>query len=119
MLNILSGMDAVESKDVDLVGGEEVGTTLTVDGTGSIADSSTGLVEDGTEPDDVDMDAYIARFGNIEAQHEEGNRLLANALNGQHDQARIKALVEYAVHSQRQIEEMYNLLVDMNNIFGK
>ena len=89
---------------------EDAGATTTVFDTADIA---------ADHADDVNMEEYMARFEKIQSQNEVNKRLLAAIMSSPHDQARVKALIEYVVHSQSQTEEIYNLLVDMNNLFGK
>jgi len=93
--------------------------TIPVDTTPT-ATTPTATADPADEPsDEVNMDEYMARFEKIQSQNEVNKQLLAAIMSSPHDQARVKALIEYVVHSQSHTEEIYNLLVDMNNLFGK
>lgn len=123
LFNIIKGMDTSQPNDTTVGQSatqvqetQSVVTNATVDTT--MVDTSVVTPnEDDTE--EVNMDEYMARFEKIQMQNEVSKQLVAAIKSGQHDQARVKAMVEYVIHSQAQNEEMYNLLVDMNNLFGK
>lgn len=85
--------------------------TLTV----QAPENNTEKVED----NDEDMDEYLARFDKIQAQNDAGNAIISELKLAAHDQARVETLCKYVVHLQQQCDEMYSLLINMNNIFGK
>jgi short subunit dehydrogenase-like uncharacterized protein len=68
---------------------------------------------------DTDMDEYLRQFDKVG----ESNAALANILKlmakAQHDQERIQILTQYCVHLQRQNEQLFDLLVQMNNVLGQ
>jgi hypothetical protein len=119
LFSIINGMDTNQPNDtvVEQPATSQVQATQPVVTNATNASSATVDAEDDAE--EVNMDEYMSRFEKIQLQNEIGKQLISAITSGQHDQARVKALIDYVVHSQEQNEEMYNLLVDMNNLFGK
>ena len=114
-------VDTTSDTTVVAVGAPVDTATAPVDtATAPVDTTPTATADPADEPsDEVNMDEYMARFEKIQSQNEVNKQLLAAIMSSPHDQARVKALIEYVVHSQSHTEEIYNLLVDMNNLFGK
>lgn len=88
--------------------------------TSTTRDVSKGVTNNTPEGEsEDDMDEYIARFDRIQTLNDIGNSIIGELNSSEHDQARVEALCKYVVHLQNQCTEMYTLLVEMNNIFGK
>ena len=71
------------------------------------------------EESEVNMDEYMARFEKIQSRNETGKQLLAQLLKIKHASGPLVGIVIDCVELlQAQNDEMYSLLVDMNNLFG-
>lgn len=66
-----------------------------------------------------DSDDYLKRFDLVEASMTTVNNVIASLSTQPHDEARVKALVECVRAQQKVNEHLYDLLVEMNNFFGK
>jgi hypothetical protein len=70
--------------------------------------------------DDVNMDEYMDRFEKIQSQVEIVKNAVDLVRKIQPSAGRLESmLIDCIIGLQQQNEEMYNLLVDMNNLFGK
>ncbi len=66
-----------------------------------------------------DSDALVEKFDQVQALIMEQRATLDAVGNAQGLANKIEALRLYALRSQQQNETMYDLLVEMNNFFGK
>jgi hypothetical protein len=79
--------------------------------------SADALPEDAV---DVDMDEYMARFEKIQSQSEHGKQMIDQLMKVKHSAGPLVGMLIDCIHNlSSQNEEMYSLLVDMNNLFGK
>ena len=65
-----------------------------------------------------DVDEYVGRFEVLEKLNAEGNAVLRSIDNQPNDQQRLYTAINYIKVQQKHNEELYELLVDMNNYFG-
>lgn len=63
------------------------------------------------------IDDYLSRFDAISDLHEKLTPNLEKLLKVPHDEDRVSELVKFVVNQQKVNEEVYALLVDMNNLF--
>lgn len=72
-----------------------------------------------TVPSDEDAFKYLEGFDIISNLNDTLRTCMDQVVSAPHDQARIQALIGYIKIQQEQNEELYNLVVGMNNFFGK
>lgn len=69
---------------------------------------------------DVNMDDYMARFEKIQTRSESEKQLISKLLEHKHAGGPLMSMViDVVISLHAQNEELYSLLVDMNNLFGK
>lgn len=69
------------------------------------------------DADDND-DTYMKNFDTVLNMNEEIEKLTSQLPKAQHDQERIKLLTSIVKLQSTQFENMYTLMVEMNNYFG-
>jgi hypothetical protein len=69
--------------------------------------------------EDAEMDEYLAKFEVVESLKNEITYLKNELAGGRYDSEKVNTLVKFAGKTEQFISEVYNLLVDMNNVFGK
>lgn len=65
-----------------------------------------------------DMENYVKKFENLSILNGELGQLCLRLKKAQHDQDRVLSLTKYVYKLQEQNEQLYSLLVEMNNIFA-
>lgn len=96
----------------------EMDLSASVSGTTQV--ESAGVAAPADEEPEVNMDEYMERFEKIQQQNEQHRSSLAQLNKLKHAAGPLLgAVIDCLSTLQSQNEEMYNLLVDMNNLFGK
>jgi len=68
---------------------------------------------------DEDVDSYMDRFSTIESIMEVLKKQSAALRHKPHDEARVRALIEISTQQTILNEQLFDLMVEMNNFFGK
>jgi hypothetical protein len=105
----------------------ETVSTHTADHTVSPVETPESLATPVVSPDDesadeveVNMDDYMARFEKIQTRSESEKQLISKLLEHKHAGGPLMSMViDVVISLHAQNEELYSLLVDMNNLFGK
>jgi hypothetical protein len=72
-----------------------------------------------TAEESFNEEEYLARFSNITESNQELNNIIKNIDTADCDQNRIVTLMQYVNKLQKQNEMLLDLLIDMNNCFGR
>jgi hypothetical protein len=71
------------------------------------------------EPEtDEEMEKYLEKFSSVKQSIAEYRQKIGDIRHAQHDQHRIELLTDSLVDSVLLLENMFSLLVDMNNVLG-
>ena len=92
--------------------------TVTNDTVANDTVANDTVANDTTSTDD-DAFKYLEGFDVISNLNDTLRLSMNEVVSAPHDQARIQALIGYIKIQQQQNEELYNLVVGMNNFFGK
>ncbi len=68
---------------------------------------------------DFDADEYMQRFDSVEKSIADMATFINKLDKQPHDQARVEALIDCLKQQQKHNAELYDLLVEMNNCFGR
>lgn len=77
------------------------------------------IVEAAKEPEtDEEMEKYLEKFSSVKQSIAEYRKKIGDIHHAHHDQHRIELLTDSLVDSVLLLENMFSLLVDMNNVLG-
>ncbi|QYB17750.1 hypothetical protein PV-S19_0386 [Pacmanvirus S19] len=71
------------------------------------------------ETEQFDPDEYMKKFDSVEKSVMDMSAVVSKLDKQPHDQARVEVLIHCLKQQQKHNTELYNLLVEMNNCFGR